>query len=542
MKLPDGKVFEVRGSHSSQKDAMNGAQRSRYGPRRAAFLQDEGGQVLPVVAFMMIMVLGICGLVLDVGHLYMCHRELQASADAAALAGATAMAGATSAPLATTVTGVQAIAANYSSIPGSRNVYNNLPSVTMMTGYPQLACLTTFQTQGISCVGYVPYNAVRVKLQAVIPLKFAALFGFPTMTISAGATAVKGGGPSRPYNIVIMLDTTLSMNFYDSDCGATQMQCSLAGVRVLLQHLDPCGTSQPTCTVTAGNAANSVARVSVFTFPQMLYPTVPYNYDCSNSTATGTPYTFPSPVATSYNPGTSNNSTTYRVLDFMSDYRASDTATSLYPSSLMTVAAGGSNGCAGMGAPYNAGIFGTYYAATIYSAQAALIQAQTANPGSQNVLIILGDGDANAPHTNGQYTVMGGARNCEWRVSLVAGRVRAGDHGGELCQYAGHDRLHGGVWVAFQRWVHYRYRFRNLSERAALQRDGIDGDALLGFLFRLQADGGPDELRRGAGRGGAERHLSADCRRPDGGTAGNGWSDIVASRKSMRIPLIAKTG
>ena len=378
-----------------------------------AFRGDESGQILPVMAFMMVALLGLTGLVLDVGHVYMCHRELQASCDAAALAGATAMAGATSNPLATTASGVKAIATNYSAVSGTNNAYKNLPNVTMVSGFPALACLTTFQSQGVSCVGYVPYNAVKVKLQAVIPLQFASLFGIPTMTIQASSTAVKGGGPSRPYNIVVMLDATPSMNYYDADCGATQMQCSLAGLQVLLQHLDPCGTSQPTCTVTAGNAKDSVARVSLFTFPQMTYPTASADYGCAG-TPTATAYTFPSAIATSYNPGTSNNSTTYRVIDFQSDYRVSDTAIALYATSRLATAFGAKSGCPGMASPYNAGNYDTYYAATLYASEAALIQEQTANPGSQNVLIILGDGDSNAPQIKqnpavgpGPVTVMG---------------------------------------------------------------------------------------------------------------------------------------
>ena len=377
-----------------------------------ALIRDESGQILPVTAFMLIVLLGLAGLVLDVGHVYMCHRELQSSCDAAALAGATAMSGATQNPLATTMSGVQAIATKYSAVAGNKNVYRNLPNVAMVSGYPALKCLATFQAQGVSCVGYVPYNAVQVKQQAAVPLNFARLFGFSTMTIQASSTAVKGGGPSRPYNIAIVLDTTLSMQLYDADCGATQMACSLSGVQVLLQHLDPCGTSQPTCTVTAGNSANSVARVSLFTFPQLNYPTVGADSDCSNSAAMATNYTFPAALATSYAPGTTPGSTTYRVLDFQSDYRASDTAISLYASSLLTTAAGGSPGCAGMGTPTYAGYVGTYYAATMYAAQAALTQEQTAYPGSQNVMIILGDGDANAPHYNpptggpGSITVM----------------------------------------------------------------------------------------------------------------------------------------
>jgi hypothetical protein len=39
---------------------------------------------------------------------------------------------------------------------------------------------------------------------------------------------------------------------------------------------------------------------------------------------------------------------------------------------------------------------GTYYAGAIYAAQSALMAQQAANPGSQNALVILSDGDANS--------------------------------------------------------------------------------------------------------------------------------------------------
>ncbi len=370
--------------------------------------RDESGQILPIVALMIIVLLGMAGLVLDVGHVYMCQRELQSSADAAALAGATSMAGATSSPLALSASDVQTIATNYSSIAGSKNVYSNLSNVTMVSGYPKVKCLTTLQAQGISCVGYVPDNAVQVKLQAVIPLNFTKLFGYPMVAIHASATAAKGGGPSRPYNIAIILDTTGSMSEKsDSNCGGLKrLQCALTGVQVLLQHLDPCGTYQTTCTESGGSATNSVDRVSILVFPQMTYPTVSHDYDCGTSVPTSTVFSFPTAGATSYNPGTSSSSTTYRVLDFQSDYRISDTATSLNTTSLLTNAAGGVSGCKGIGSPDNVSYNNTYYPATMYAAQAALIQEQELNPGSQNVMIILGDGDQNTPQTSGSTTVM----------------------------------------------------------------------------------------------------------------------------------------
>jgi hypothetical protein len=52
------------------------------------------------------------------------------------------------------------------------------------------------------------------------------------------------------------------------------------------------------------------------------------------------------------------------------------------------------------------GNIGTYYAGVLYAAQASLVAEQAANPGSQNVLIILSDGNATAPQSNGNMTGM----------------------------------------------------------------------------------------------------------------------------------------
>ena len=51
-------------------------------------LKQQDGQVLPWVAFMMMLFLGMSAFVVDVGHAYYCYQELQAATDAAALAGA----------------------------------------------------------------------------------------------------------------------------------------------------------------------------------------------------------------------------------------------------------------------------------------------------------------------------------------------------------------------------------------------------------------------------------------------------------------------
>ena len=129
--------------------------------------------------------------------------------------------------------------------------------------------------------GAVPYNALQVQEQAVVPMYFAALFGMKTMTVTASATAAsRGGGPS-PYNVALVIDTTLSMLFPDSDCGSTEIACAMNGVQVLLQNLSPCAASLATCTITNGVAASSVDRVALFTFPNVSSSTAVQDVTCT---------------------------------------------------------------------------------------------------------------------------------------------------------------------------------------------------------------------------------------------------------------------
>jgi hypothetical protein len=126
-------------------------------------------------------------------------------------------------------------------------------------------------------------------------------------------------------------------------------------------------------------------------------------------------YSFPSVGASSYVPAQSDFATypmtlgtaTYQITPFLSDYRTSNAATSLNPNSNLVKAAGGVIGCGSMISPNYDGVFGTYYPGAIYAAQSALNAIKAGNPGTENVLIILGDGDATAPQNNGNNTVMG---------------------------------------------------------------------------------------------------------------------------------------
>jgi hypothetical protein len=264
----------------------------------------------------------------------------------------------------------------------------------MVSGYPQVKCLIALTDESIPCVSPGNGNAILVKQQAVVPTYFARLFGLSSVKLVATAAAAMRGGVTPPHNVAIIVDTTASMNDTDSssDCDSTRLSCALSGVRTLLEELSPCASSQSTCgTATKGNVPNSVDAVSLFAFPNVTQSTVANDSNCSGRNPTSAGYTFPARGASSYSPGSST--ATYRIVDFSSDYRISDTTTTLNPLSELTMASGGKNNCPGMGAP---GGEGTYIAGAVYAAQAALIAEKAANPGTQNVIILLSDGDVGA--------------------------------------------------------------------------------------------------------------------------------------------------
>jgi hypothetical protein len=401
--------------------------------RISRFIKDDRGQVLPMMAALLVATVAAASLSIDLGRCYVGNQELQASTNAAALAGASVLPGATAATT----------AASYSSLTGDNNTVGNLSTVTMPTGYPKLLCLTTLTNQGIPCAAPANANAIQVKQQTTVPLFFARFFGKSSLTLTATATAGERGAGNTPHNVAIILDATLSQNSTDDDCGATEMTCEVNGVQTLLAELDPCSGAYTTCTIANGVSQDSVDRVALFTFPDVSVGTVGIDSACTtpisppsgwrhngddgytNSSTygwytmptatpiwsgvpTATPYTFPTVGASTYAPSGSSTPT-YQVTPFLSDYRTSDTATSLNPSSTLVAAVGGVSGCGGMLPPNYDGNFGTYYAGVLYAAQAALVAQQAANPGSQNVIIILSDGNATAPYSLNSITVMPGA-------------------------------------------------------------------------------------------------------------------------------------
>jgi len=368
--------------------------------RRA--LEDERGQVLPMMAVLMLGLLGMGAVVIDVGDVYYSYNKLVISTNAAALAGAEGL------PFNTSTTNQASInATNYSSQTGDKNAYGNL-NVTNVS--VTLGCITTGVGASVPCVatgtstGASTANAIQVTQTAKVPTYFAAMFGTSSVTLTATASALMRGAVSSPYNVAIIVDTTSSMvNNNDTNCGnVSRLQCALNGVQTFLQELSPCAATG--CgSLTGQNYANQVDRISLFSFANFTTTTAPHQYNCNNSNATPEVYTFPAIGASSLStmPYTSGSTTvqityqdTYGIGDtngFVSDYRTSDSATTLNSSSDLVEAVGGKSGCTAMAGPYGEG---TYYAGVIYAAQAALTAEATKYPGTQNVMILVSDGAA----------------------------------------------------------------------------------------------------------------------------------------------------
>jgi hypothetical protein len=403
--------------------------------RISRLIKDDRGQVLPMMAALLVATVAAAALSIDLGRCFYGYRELQASANSAALAGAYVLPN----------SGAATTATNYSALSGDNNAQANMSSVTMVSGYPKVLCLTSLSSNGMSCVAPGNGNAVQVQEQMVVNLFFAPIFGKKTLTLTATATAAMAGAITAPYNVAIIIDTTQSMNDTDTDsqCSASRLTCALAGAQILLHDLYPCSAQLATCGSTTNNAnvgspgifpgganvANSVDRVSLFAFPNITMGTIVQDFNCSTTNPTNKPYTFPTAGASSYAPSGSSTPT-YQIVGWSSDYRTADTASALNASSDVVEAVGGKSGCSPMAAP---GGEGTYYAGVIYAAQASLVAEKTANPGSQNVMVIISDGNAGtttsgamagASTTSGTYPST--KQQCAQAVTAAQAAVTAG--------------------------------------------------------------------------------------------------------------------
>jgi hypothetical protein len=376
---------------------------------------ETSAQVFVWAAVAMVCLLGVCGFVVDMGHAMVVNRQLQMSTNAAALAGAEAIPN----------SDFSTIATNYSSNTSSDKNYSNMDISgvsTTVTGY----CSSTVTSWGVNCVtvGSSSINALTVTQSVTIPTYFIRILGIDSVTLTSQASAAWKGEARYPYNVALIVDSTASMNDEDGDssnCGsASRIACAMTGAQTFLEYLSPCSPTLTTCpTVTAAwpsaNISGALDEVSLFTFPGLNNSTTTEDdADCSKQISSpGGTYSTQyygwensSALGTIPTPPYSTVSTEYQVVGFSSDYKNSDSNTSslISGSYLVQAVGGGGNTCSynpnSRGGIQAVGGANTYYAAVIYEAQYELYQQYVtrlnAGTPTENVMIILSDGDANA--------------------------------------------------------------------------------------------------------------------------------------------------
>jgi Flp pilus assembly protein TadG len=178
---------------------------------RARF--DQGGQTLPLIALFAVVLLAICGMVVDLGNAYRVHQQLQATADAAAAAGAD--------NLPNTAAAISA-AATYSAAPGGKN---HIPGAGTISESAIADCSTS--TQFCS-----PANTVHVTETAHVPTTFLRLLGVNSITETAKASACSPCG-GAPLDVMIVLDRTGSMS------SNSKLPQAKAGILAFLSTMDP---------------------------------------------------------------------------------------------------------------------------------------------------------------------------------------------------------------------------------------------------------------------------------------------------------------
>ncbi|MDX6538468.1 MAG: hypothetical protein QOI71_78 [Gaiellales bacterium] len=185
-------------------------------------VRGERGQVLIVVMFAMLALLGVAAFAIDVGYAYYAKRQLQSAADAAALAGAQDL---------PDVTAATATAQSYAAA--------NTPANISGFNFTYVASCTKTAISATGCAAAVNPNELTVAGTAQTNTWFAKLFGMSHFDLSAHANACSPCS-STPVDVVIAIDRTGSMcSPTDASGNCIDLDNAKSGVRTMLGILNP---------------------------------------------------------------------------------------------------------------------------------------------------------------------------------------------------------------------------------------------------------------------------------------------------------------
>ena len=274
-------------------------------------MKHDDGAIIAWSILLIPLMLGVAGLVVDVGYMYLCQRELQISTDAAAMAAAAQLPN----PTAASTSGL-----NFGAQPGKLNAYPNLNKPLAVTDTVTTVTPGCVSFPGsLDCAGAIKANAVQVRQTTTVPTFFiralAALGinSLKSVNLSAVSTAVMQGSNRAPTTWRSSWIQPRRWNRPDggSNCTGTKVQCAEQGAQILLSELDPCLSGVSNCgAATNGNVTNAVDEVSLFTFPAQTpgtQVTKDESYNTNSSTSCsgrnanpGCPSVVPYPDSTTY--------------------------------------------------------------------------------------------------------------------------------------------------------------------------------------------------------------------------------------------------
>jgi Flp pilus assembly protein TadG len=182
----------------------------------------ERGQVLVLMIIALVALLGTAALTMDVGFAWYAKRQVQASADAAALAGAQQL------PDITTAVSTANTYATLNTPDNLSSVAVNVTTRCSVNSATWCGPTSTFQA-----------NTIAVTETANSPTWFAKIFGFDHFNVKGVATACQPCS-SAPVDIMLVVDRTGSMCQPTGPGGVcTDLDNAKDGVRTLLGIMDP---------------------------------------------------------------------------------------------------------------------------------------------------------------------------------------------------------------------------------------------------------------------------------------------------------------
>jgi len=187
-------------------------------------LKDERGNILVLTALCMTMLLSFMAFAVDIGYLFIVHRQLQTLADSAAMAGALEAA---ACGVTTNCTVIQTAATTALTEGGSPAPTLFLQCATASGSGLLLTINNGPCALGASDPNNLNANYVEAVVTKKVPTFFAGMFGVNTVQISARAEAGKASPPGACMEIMGTTGQTVTLNSGANITDGTGSNCGL---------------------------------------------------------------------------------------------------------------------------------------------------------------------------------------------------------------------------------------------------------------------------------------------------------------------------